>query len=111
MNPNVKKLLKKSIAERIIEVKNSLPSDFKASETPKDFFSDSEENLRVLMVQILKKNNKNTQEVNNRFLSLLNHPEDLRFLDAFNVFYEHGYSNSKFLSIYLTMLQKAIKEL
>lgn len=111
MNPNVKELLKKSIAERIIEVKNSLPSDFKASETPKDFFSDSEENLRVLMVQILKKNDKNTQEVNNRFLSLLNHPKDLRFLDAFNVFYEHGYSNSKFLSIYLTMLQKAIKEL
>ena len=38
MNPKVKKLLKKSIAERIIEVKNSLPSDLKASETPKDFF-------------------------------------------------------------------------
>ncbi len=111
MNHNVKKLLKKSINKRITEVKNLLPSDSMDFESTIDFYSDSEENLRVLMVKILKKDNKEIKETNNRFFSLSRNCKDLRFLDAFNVFYENGYSNDKFLSIYLTVLEKAVKEL
>jgi len=77
---------------------------------------DSEEILRRLMVVYFTNNDKISKEIQivDKYFTLLKDKSfstDLRFLDAFNNFYESGYRSICFLNLYKISLIKHIDRL